>query len=329
MTMFQMITAFWTSQAIGVVARLGVADELARGPRPVDELARAVDASPDALHRVLRMLAMVGVFSETAPRTFALTALGETLRSDVPASMRPMAAFQTMPGHWLPWGRLFDAVRTGESVARIALGEEIYAWYAEHPEEAVFFNAGMSSLSTVAAAELLRVYPFRDGSTIADVGGGHGRLLAAVLRSLPKARGTLLDVREVIETARSEIERAGIADRCNLVAGDFFESVPEGADVHLLKHVVHNWEDEPAVRLLRNCARALTPGGKVVIVEFVLPRDNRPSGAQPMDLNMLVFGGRERSEDDYERILSEAGLRLERVIPTHGPFSVIEAGRAS
>jgi hypothetical protein len=181
--MMGLITGYWTSQAVGVVAQLGVADHLAAGPRPSDELARAVGADPAALYRVLRLLASIGVFAEPAPGSFGLTPLGETLRSDAPGSVRSFAITETAPGHWLPWGRLHESVRSGRPMAREALGMELFAWYAQNPEEAGFFNAAMGNLSALAADELVRVYDFSAVRTVADVGGAHGVLLAAVLRA--------------------------------------------------------------------------------------------------------------------------------------------------
>jgi SAM-dependent methyltransferase len=324
--MFRLITAYWTSQAVGVAARLGLADALASGPRDVERTAKIVGADSDALFRLLRLLAMVGLVTETSPRTFQLTELGAMLRSDASGSMRSMAAMQTAPGHWLPWGCLIDAVRTGQPVARAALGKEIYAYYAEQPEEAAFFNAAMGSLSAIAAAELMRVYDFSKVGTLADIGGGHGTMLAAILRAHPQLRGILFDLPEVVESARDFLASEGVLPRCKLVPGDFFESVTTGADVHLLKHVVHNWDDPQASRLLRNCQRALPPEGRLLIMEFLVPPDNRPAAAQPMDLNMLVnCGGRERTEGEYGELLSRSGLRLERVIATQSPFAVVEA----
>lgn len=326
--MMGLITGYWVSQAVGVVARLGVADQLGSGPRSSDELALAVGADPQSLYRVLRLLASLSVFAEVAPRTFGLTPLGETLRSDAPGSVRNFAITETAPGHWLPWGRLHDSVRTGRPMAREALGMEIFDWYAQNPEEAGFFNAAMGNLSALAADELVRVYDFSAADTVVDIGGAHGLLLAAVLRANPSARGILFDLPHVIGTAADTVAAEGLSDRCELVSGDFFEAVPDGANLHLLKQVVHDWDDERAMLLLRNCHRALRPAGRVVLVEMVLPEDNRPSPAQAMDLNMLVLlGGRERTEAEYRRLLQEAGFRLERVIPTHSPFSVIEATR--
>jgi hypothetical protein len=326
--MMGLITGYWVSQAIGAVALLGVADQLGEGPRSSDELAQAVGADPQALYRVLRLLASLGVFAEVAPGSFGLTPLGETLRSDAPGSVRNFAITETAPGHWLPWGQLYESVRTGRPMAREALGMELFDWYAQNPEEQGFFSAAMGNLSALAASELVRVYDFSTMQTVADVGGAHGVLLAAVLRANPGARGILFDLPHVIATARDAIAAEGLSQRCALVSGDFFEAVPEGADLHLLKQIVHDWDDERATRLLRNCHRALAPAGKLLLVEMVIPPDNRPSPAQAMDLNMLVLlGGRERTEEEYRRLLQAGGFQLERVIPTHSPFSVIEATR--
>ncbi|HLQ22633.1 MAG TPA: methyltransferase [Gemmatimonadales bacterium] len=326
--MMGLITGYWVSQAVGVVALLGVADQLGEGPRVSDDLARAVGADPQALYRVLRLLASLGVFAEAAPGSFALTPLGETLRSEAPDSVRNFAITETAPGHWLPWGRLQESVRSGRPMAREALGMELFDWYAQNPEEAGFFSAAMGNLSALAASELVRVYDFSAVRTVADVGGAHGVLLAAVLRANPAARGILFDLPHVIATAGGAVAEEELSQRCELVSGDFFEAVPDGADLHLLKQIVHDWDDERATRLLQNCHRALGPAGKLLLVEMVIPPENRPSPAQAMDLNMLVvLGGRERTEEEYQRLFQAAGFRLERVIPTHSPFSVIEATR--
>ena len=326
--MMGLITGYWVSQAVGVVARLGIADELVAGTRGSDEIARAVGADADALHRVLRLLASLGVFEEGPPGSFALTPLGETLRSDAPGSVRNFAIAETAPGHWLPWGRLYDSVRSGQPMAGEALGMELFEWYAQNSEEAAYFSAAMGNLSALAASELVRVYDFSAVGTVADVGGAHGVLLTAVLGANPAARGILFDLPHVVETAGSAIVAAGLSDRCELVSGDFFEAVPEGADLHLLKQIVHDWNDERATQLLQNCHRALAPAGKLLLVEMLIPPDNRPSPAQAMDLNMLVLlGGQERTEEQFERLFKAAGFRLEQVIPTHSPFSVIEGTR--
>jgi SAM-dependent methyltransferase len=323
-----MITGYWVSQAVGVAARLGVADQLTAGPRSSDDLARAVGAQPQALHRVLRMLASIGIFSQPDPGVFALTPLGETLRSDTPGSLRYFAIAETAFGHWAPWGRLLDSVQTGKPMAREALGGELWEWYGQNEEEAAFFSAAMGNLSALAASELVRVYDCTTARTIADIGGAHGVLLAAALRANPNARGILFDMPHVIATAADALEGQGVADRCELVSGDFFDAVPGGADLHILKQILHDWDDEHAMQLLKNCHRALAPGGNLLLVEMVVPADNQPGMAQAMDLNMLVLlGGRERTEAEYRDLLGDAGFRLERVIATHSPFQVIEATR--
>jgi len=327
--MMGLITGYWVSQAIGVVALLGVADELAAGPRDSDDLARAVGADPQALYRVLRLLASQGLFTQAPTGSFALTPLGDTLRSDSPASVRNFAVTETAPGHWLPWGRLHESVRTGQPMAREALGMELFEWYSKNPDEAGYFSAAMGNLSALAASELVRVYDFSGVRAVVDVGGAHGVLLAAVLQANPAARGILFDLPHVIGTAGGAIAAAGLSERCQLRSGDFFEAVPDGADLHLLKQIVHDWNDERATRLLQNCHRALAPDGKLLLIEMVIPSDNRPSPAQAMDLNMLVLlGGQERTEEQFEGLLRAAGFRLERIIPTHSPFYVIEATRA-
>jgi hypothetical protein len=326
--MLQIITGYWVSQAVGVVARLGVPDQLACGPRCSDDLAQAVGAHPQALFRVLRTLASIGIFSQPDPGVFGLTPLGETLRSDTPISVRNFAISETAYSHWQPWGRLFDSVKTGKPMAREALGMEIFEWYGQNPEEAEFFNAAMGNLSALTASELVRVYDCTMTRTIVDVGGAHGVLLAAVLHANPHARGILFDLPHVIETAAPTIEAHGVADRVELAAGDFFAAVPAGADLHILKTIVHDWDDAHAAQILTNCHRALNPGGKILLVELVVPPDNQPSAVQPMDLNMLVMlGGRERTEAEFAGLLAGAGFRLDRVSPTHSPFSVIEASR--
>jgi O-methyltransferase/methyltransferase family protein len=325
--MMQLVTGYWISQAVGVTARLGVADELANGARSSAELAAAVGADASALYRVLRTLSSIGVFAEVSPGRFGLTPLGETLRSGVPGSMRDFAVAETAYGHWQPWGRMIDSVRTGRSSARETLGIELWEWYSQNPDEAEYFSAAMGNLSEVASSEVVRVYDFSKASKIVDVGGAHGVLLAAALKSNPSAGGVLFDLPHVIATARDGVRANGIADRVELVGGDFLREVPAG-DLHLLKQILHDWDDEHAVQILANCQKTLPPGAPLLLVEMLIPEDNSPSPAQPMDLNMLVMlSGRERTTKEYADLLDATGFRLEQVIPTHTPFYVIEAIR--
>jgi hypothetical protein len=229
--------------------------ELGAAPRGSDELARAVGADRHALYRVLRLLASVGVFAEVAPDSFALTPLGETLRSDSPGSVRNYAIMETAPGHWLPWGRLYESVRIGQPMARQALGMELFEWYAQSPEEAGYFNAAMGNLSALAASELVRVYDFSSVRTVADVGGAHGVLLTAVLRDNPAAHGILFDLPHVIATAGDSIAAAGLQERCQLVSGDFFEQGDRGrtrspcsSPDQIARHIRDPADAQPTVR---------------------------------------------------------------------------------
>lgn len=324
-TMMQLITGYWVSQAVGVAAHLGIADSLAAGPSTSRELGEALGAHPASVYRLMRLLTSIGVFAQDGHDRFILNPLGETLLSEGAGSVRNFAITETAPGHWLPWGRLFDSVRTGQPMATETLGMELFDWYAQNPEEAGFFTAAMGNLSALAAAELVRVYDFSGAKKVIDVGGAHGVLLEAILSENPVARGILYDLPHVISTADQTIG-AGVKDRCELISGDFFKSVPEGGDVQLLKQIIHDWDEERASLVLANCRRALSPTGKLLLIEMVVPGDNRPDFAQAMDLNMLaILGGRERTEEEYRTLLQASGFRLERVIATHSPFSVIEA----
>ena len=326
--MMGLITGYWRSQAVGVAAKLAIADRLGDGPKKVATLAGETGMHEAALYRLLRSLASFGVFAETAPRTFGLTPLAGTLLSNVPGSMRDFAIAETAPGHWLPWGNLDAAVRTGERATPAALGCEIFEWYGKHSAEGAAFSGAMGNLSALAAQEVGRVRALPEQATVVDVGGAHGTLLAGVLEANPAARGVLTDLPHVIADAPRALAALGIADRVEAVAGDFFEAVPEG-DVYLLKQVLHDWNDDQCVALLRNCARAMRPGGKVVVVEMVVPEDGSPSLAQIMDLNMLVMlPGRERTETEFSALFGAAGLSAAKVTPTFSPFSLVEASRA-
>lgn len=322
--MMQMVTGYWLSQAIGVVARLGVADLLAGGPRGAGELARETKTNADALHRVLRCCASVGIFSMHGDARFALTPLGETLCSGA-GSLRDFAIAETAPGHWLPWGKLESAVRTGQPATHEALGSDIFGFYAKNPDEAAPFTRAMGNLSAMVASEIARVVDFSNAQAIVDVGGANGVLLAAVLEANPKARGAVFDLPHVVEDGKAFIAARGLAARAEVMGGDFFAGVPEG-DVLLLKQVLHDWDDAKSLAILGRCRAALRPGGRVVVVEMLLPEDNAPSMAQMMDLNMLVMlTGRERRAEELRVLFAQAGLKLERVTPTHSPFFVLEA----
>ena len=324
--MFEMITGLWVSQAVGTVAELGIADELAAGPLDAAQIAARVGTDPRATFRLLRACASVGVLAHDDQDRFSLTPLGGTLRSNVPGSMRGMAIAQTAPGHWLPWGQLREAVRTGQRQTLTALGEEIFTYYGKNAAEGAAFMGAMTDVSSLVAREVASLVDFAGAPLIVDVGGAHGTLVSAVLRQHPEARGLLVDLPHVVPGAREALRAAGLAGRCEAVVGDFFAGVPAGGDVYLLKQILHDWNDEQALAILRGCAGGMKPGGRVLIVEMVIPDDRRPSPAQLMDLNMLIMlPGQERTFGAYRTLLAAAGLSRARLIETHSPFQIIEA----
>lgn len=322
------VTGIWAAQAISVVARLGIPDQLAHGPRTAAELASTVGANPDALHRLLRAATSVGVLEQEADGRFVLTPVGECLRSNVPGSMRSFIIAETAPGHWLPWGHLEESVRTGKPAAEKALGMNVWDYYKKNPAEANHFAEAMSGMSGMAMQAVLASYSFAGAKKVVDVGGSHGAFLAGVLGREPSARGVLFDLAAVVEGAGSTLDAAGVASRVERVAGSFFESVPAGGDVYLLKHILHDWSDDECVKILRNVREAMSPDGRVSVVEMLISDKGPPSPAPLLDLNMLVMlTGRERTADEFGALFGKAGLRMASVTPTHSPFVVLEGRR--
>jgi hypothetical protein len=248
------------------------------------------------------------------------------LRSDVAGSMRSVAISQTAPGHWLPWGRLRDVIRTGRRQTPAALGAEIFEYYAANAQEGTAFAGDSNGLPSLVMTEIARVLDLGGRSLAVDVGGAHGSLVVALLRANPPLRGLIVDLPHVVEGAQRAVEAAGLAGRCRVVAGDFFAGVPAGGDVYLLKQILHDWNDEQARIILGHCARAMRPGGRLFLIEMLVPDDRRPTPVQLMDLNMLVMlPGRERTVGEYRALLERTGLELLRVIETRTPLYVLEA----
>ena len=326
--MLQLIMGYWISQAVGTAARLGVSDQLVDSQKKSSEIAQAVGADPQALFRLMRMLASIGVFTMDHQGGFGLTPLGDTLRSSVPGSLRSFAIAETAPGHWQPWGKMHEAIKTGKPMCKAALGMELWDWYSKNPEEGEYFTGAMGDFSAAVSDEVVRIYDFAKCQTVADVGGAHGILLAAILKANPKMQGILFDLPHVTATAGESLKIHKIGQRCKVVTGNFFENVPPGADIHVLKNIIHDWSDAECITILTNCHQALKPNGKLLLVEIVIPPDNAPSMAQAMDLNMLVLlTGKERTELEYQDLLTAGGFKFDRVMPTQTPFSVIEASR--
>ena len=323
--MLQMVQGLWVSQIASAVAQLGVPDRIAAGVRDAADLARDCGANDGALLRLLHAAATLGIVEEISPNHFALTPVGETLRSDGPHSLVVFLVAETAPGHWLPWGRLADAVRNGQPTTHATLGTDAWTYYANHPDEARCFARGMSNLSAIVSEDVANVYEPGDLKTIVDVGGSEGVLLRGLLQRCD-ARGILFDRAEVIEGARDAVEKSGMADRIDMTAGDFLTDVPPGGDLYVLKSILHDWPDETCEEIVRNVHRAAQPDSRVLLVEMLLP-DSGPSPVTLMDMNMLVMlGGRERRAAEYGALLGRCGYALERVIPA-GMFHVIEARR--
>lgn len=324
-SLLRMTNAFQVSQAIHVAAALGIADHLGDGPRSVEDLAEATRSHAPTLHRLLRALASVGVFAEESEGRYGLTPLAEHLQTDAPGSLRAWALQIGQTYYWASWGHMLHGVRTGEPAFPDLYGTTAWKYRAGRPEEEAVFNAAMTSLSAGVIEAVARNYDFSSIEVLVDVGGGEGALLAAVLAANPNLRGILFDQPNVVAAAGRTMERAGVADRCSLVGGSFFEAVPDAADAYLLKSVIHDWDDAEAIEILRNCRAAIDEAGRLLVVEPVIQPGNAPDPAKFSDLNMLVMlGGRERTVDDFGKLYAESGFRLTGITPTGSPpFSII------
>lgn len=323
----QMLMGLWVSQILAAAARFGAADAIARGVTSSDDIAAEAGADRDTFYRLLRAAATCGILTETASRTFALTPLGECLRTDAPGSLKDLIIAECAPGHWLPWGQLYDAVKSGRSFASEVLGMNVWDYYAKNHDEALSFARGMGNLSAMVSQDVARLYDAKPFKTIVDIGGSQGVLLRGLLAQNADARGIIFDLPDVIEGAKH-----AFADdnRIDFVAGDFFSSVPAGADLYVLKSILHDWPDERCAAILRNIRSASKAGAKLLVVEMLLPDHPQPTPVAFMDLNMLVMlNGRERTAAELTKLLGDNGFNVARVIPTGGMFSLIEADRAS
>src|SRR5215467_11764580 len=328
--LFQMIIGKWISQAIGTIVELGVPDQLAKGARRCRDIASEADVSEDGLYRLLRALASVGLFVESADRRFKLTGMGRLLRGDHPESLAGYARFVAHDSTWRPWGQLGYSVKTGLPAFDHVFNAPIFEHFSRNPEAAAVFDAAMTSISAREARAASDAYDFKGVGTLMDVAGGHGVLLATVLRRHKRMRGVLFDLPHVATGAAATFAGAGITDRVRIESGDFFGELPSGADAIIMKHILHDWDNDSAERILQACHRALGPRGKVLIVDPVVPPGNIPHYGKLLDLEMLVLTprGRERTKSEFVKLLRGAGFRLSRVIPTESPLSIVEAVRA-
>lgn len=325
-TLLQMIWGIHISRCVYAVAELGIADLVAGGPLSSSELARATGSHEPSLYRVLRVLAALGVFEELDSRTFGLTVVGERLRRDAPLGMRSWAIFREVLGGVRPFEHILDTVRTGKPGFDIEFGQGVFEFVSENPEAAAVHDAAMSERTAAFAASVADTYDFSDVRTFVDVGGGKGTLLAEILRRHPHLRGALLETPPVAARAKAVLDAVDIADRCEVVAGDFLDRVPDAADCYVMANVLHDWDDSRSIEILSNCRRSMAASGRVLIVERLIPED----GGDPIptllsDINMLVItGGKERTNAEYGRLLDAAGLKLGKIEPVTFPYGVIE-----
>ena len=322
--MLQLLNASITAQALYVAARLGLADRLAHAPATAMDLAASIGAHSPSLHRLLRILSGVGVVRQELDGRFALAPLGSTLRSDGPDSVRDWALFVGAPETWDGFGHLYDTIMTGKPGFAVAHGVPVYDYMARNPKFAAPFNRWMTRQSELHNAAIVAAYDFSPFRIVADIGGGQGATLAAILQANPTLRGILMDVPDVV-VHPAPLRAADVAGRCVVVGGDMLQGVPRGADVYLVKRVLMIQDDRQAVRVLRNCGEVLPPHGKVLVVEMVMPLGNDSSPAKAFDLLMMIqHHGRIRTEAEFRDLFADAGLRLTHLIPTASPNSILE-----
>ncbi len=326
--MLDLLNGMWASRAIQVAAQLGIADLLKDGARNVAELAEATGTHAPSLYRLLRALASLAIFAEVAPNTFANTELSRTLRSEQSGSVRAMAIMMGSAWEWNAWRELDYSIRTGQPAFDHVYGMDLWHYYwEENPTAGKIFDAAMSDIANAVGAVVSRFYDFSSLHTVVDVGGGQGKLLAAILSTYPHLHGIVFDRPSVIEEVRKKIAAAGIAARCTTVAGDFFEAVPDGADAYLLKSVLHDWEDESCIKLLKNCRKAMRSDGRILVIDPVIG-DEKSGGtfAKLLDVQMLIEQrGRERTAAEFQALFAAADLRLKRVILLPTLQDIVEA----
>lgn len=326
--MLQMVTSSWVSRSIYAAAKLGIADLLKDGPKSCDELASVVAVKPRPLYRLLRALASVGVFAEQEQGYFTLTPLAACLVSDIPGSIRALA-IMVGEEHDKVWENILYTLQTGDSAFEHMYGMPLFQYYAQNPEPAKIFDQAMTNQSSVEIAETMAAYDFSAIHKLVDIGGGHGSLITSILKANPTMQGILFDLPSVIARAKDVVEAEGILQRCSLVGGDFLESVPSGGDAYMLKHVLHNWDDERAIAILKNCHRAMADPGKLLVVEQVIPPGNEPFWGKFVDLMMMLMfpGACERTETEYRALFEASGFHLTKIFPTRLNIRVMEGVR--
>jgi len=330
LTLRELAFVMRVSRALYAACQLGVADVLAGGPLTSAEVASRLGTDPSTMRRLLRALVAHGVFEEETPDRFRLNPAADLLRKDAPGSQRAGVLFTAGDMRWQLWSDFLESVRTGQAAVERTFGKTVFDRHAENPKESALFGQAMAAFSAALSRPIIAAYDFTRFNCIADVGGGTGRLLADILIANPRVRGMLFDLPTVVTGAPPLLAASGVAGRCTVVAGSFFDGVPTGADAYLLKSVLHDWDDPRATAILKSCRTAMSPEATLLIVERVMPdkaEQGRAAEAYLLDLEMLLLtpGGRERTAFEFGGILSAAGFAIARIVPTTGPVSVIEA----
>jgi hypothetical protein len=322
----QLALGYILSAALNVALELEIADHLADGPRSTADLANATGVTEDGLYRTLRALASVGVFEEKSPRTFALNLPAGMLRKG-PSSLRDLGLWMTDPFHFRVYAETMHSVKTGQPAADKVTGMPVFEYFGREPKLSAVFNNAMTAWSAPAVAAALKAYDFSDIRVLMDIAGGHGFVLTSILREYPAMRGVLFDLDHVIAGAEPLIDAAGVRERCETAIGDFFKGVPRGGDAYIMKNIIHDWDDDRAIAILKNI-RAAFDGrkGRVILLESVIPPGNQPDFGKLIDIEMLLMpGGRERTGEEFRSLFDRAGFELTRIVPTESPLSVVEA----
>lgn len=324
--LIQMGAGAWIAPILYAAAKLGLADRLADGARSAAELAGPTKTHAPTLHRLLRALASLGILTEHAERRFALTPLGEALRSGAPGSARSTLLAFHSPALWRSWEEIIYSLETGKTGFEKVHGMPMFDYLAEHPEEASAFSEAMVGFHGAEPPAIAKAYDFSQLATVVDVGGATGNMLAAILAQHPGPRGVLYDRPHVVRDAPALLATRGVAERVRIEPGNFFDGVPAGGDVYLLSHIIHDWNEEQCLTILGHCRRAMKPEARLLIIETVLPPGDMPHPGKMLDMVMLVLpGGQERTAAEYDELLGKAGFRMTRVVPTDSMVSIVEA----
>ena len=320
----QMIFGCVVSKAINVAAKLNIADLLdAEGPMNCSELAKKIGVHEESLSRLMRALASIGIFSIDQNAKYSLTPLADCLKANSPVSVKSMA-ISVGGAFYKAYDELLFSVQTGDGGFKKALGKPVFEYLTDNPEEGKIFDQMMTDIHGGETAPMVDTYDFSVFNTIVDIGGGNGDLISAVLKKNPKVKGILFDLPEVVGRSQSNISARGLDERCKLESGSFFESVSTGGDAYIMRHILHDWSDDDAVTILNNCRKAMNPGAKILVVEAVIQDGNEPSPFKLLDLSMLLIGGKERTNKQFEVIFSRAGLKLNRIVSFQHDLSVVE-----